>query len=84
VWHSVIVLQARLLVNLGCFHLLEGLVAYGLCCEARKMLVRGFTMGYRAHPMGDVKSNTSRARCEEHQVVDPNQMLDTCVSTPHM
>ena len=78
-------LQARLLVNLGGCHLLKGLVACGLYCEARKMLVRGFTMGYRAHPMGDVKSNASRARSDEHQVVDPNQVLELlCEHSPRV
>jgi hypothetical protein len=31
---------------------------------------------YRAHPVGDAKSNTSRARCEERQLVWSNEMVD--------
>jgi hypothetical protein len=39
-------------------------------------------VGYRAHPAGDAKSNSSRARCEERQVVQPDQVLELGVSTP--
>ena len=36
-----------------------------------------------AHPVGDVKSISNRARREERQVVHPCQVIELMVSTPH-
>ena len=45
--------------------------------EARKKHVNPrIVRGYRVHPTGEAKSNTSRARCEECQVVCPDQVLE--------
>jgi hypothetical protein len=61
------------LVTRGC-HLLDNLVV--VSCEAHVKVVRGsregFCEGCCAHPTRNVKSN-SRARCEECQVVLPDQ-----------
>ena len=67
------------LVTLG-----GGLVVVSV--EARKKLVRCFGEdlcdGHCARPVGAVKSNSSRARCEGRQVVRLGQVLELVVSTP--
>ena len=54
--------------------------------EARKedcmMLWRRDCEGCCAHPMGAMKSNSSRARREGQQVIRPCQVLELVVSTP--
>jgi hypothetical protein len=72
------------LVTLGGYHLLNALVLVSV--EARKedyaVLWRSDCEGYCAHPTGAVKSNSSRARREVRQVVQPVQVLELVVSTP--
>ena len=72
------------LVTLGGCHLLDGLVV--VFVEARKedcvVLRRSDYEGYCACPAGAAKSNSSRARREERQVVWPGQVLELVVSTP--
>ena len=72
------------LVTLGGCHLLDGLVACD-SVEARKedcaVLRRSDCEGYCAYPVGATKSNSSRARCEGRQVVQPSQVLELMVST---
>ena len=69
------------LVTLGGFHLLDGLVVVSI--EARKKLIgcsrEELCEGQCARPAGATKSNSSRARCEGRQVV---QVLELVVSTP--
>jgi hypothetical protein len=74
----VVELQATVLVSLGGCHLLDI-----LACELFKSthgdfawLRRLLCKEYRAHPTGDTKSNTSRALCEERQVVRLDQVLE--------
>jgi hypothetical protein len=54
--------------------------------ESRKKLVRCFKEelceGHCARPAGATKSNSSRARREGRQVVQPCQVLELVVSTP--
>ena len=73
------------LVTLGGCHLLDGLVVVSV--EARKKLVwcsrEELCEGHCARPARAVKSNSSRARCEERQVVWLGQVLELVVSTPH-
>ena len=73
------------LVTLGGCHLLDGLVVVSV--EAHKedcsVLRRRDCEGYYAHPMGAMKSNSSRARHKGRQVVRPSQVLELVVSTPH-
>ena len=72
------------LVTLGGFHLLDGLVVISI--EARKedcaMLGRSDCEGDCAHPAGVAKSNSSKARREGRQVVRRGQVLELVVSTP--
>jgi hypothetical protein len=72
------------LVTLGGCHLLDGLVVVSV--EAHKedclVLQRSDCEGDCAHPAGAMKSNSSRARREERQVVRPGQELKLVVSTP--
>jgi hypothetical protein len=51
------------LVTLGGYHLLDGLVVISVeeCKEDCVVLQRSDCEGYRAHPTGAAKSNTSRA-----------------------
>ena len=67
----------------GC-HLLDGLVVVSV--EAHKKLVRcsgdELCEGHCARPAGAAKSNSSKARREERQVVRPGQVLELVVSTP--
>ena len=69
---------------LGGCHLLDGLVVVSV--EARKKLVRcsreELCEGHCAHPVGAAKSNSSKARREGRQVVQPGQVLELVVSTP--
>jgi hypothetical protein len=73
------------LVTLGGCHLLDALVVVSV--EARKKIVRcsGEELCERhcARPAGAVKSNFSKARREERQVVRLGQVLELVVSTPH-
>ena len=72
------------LVTLGGCHLLDGLVVVSI--EAHKedyaVLWRSDCEGDCAHPVGAAKSNSSRARHEGKQVVQPGQVLELVVSTP--
>ena len=72
------------LVTLRGCHLLDGLVVVSI--EARKedyaVLRRSDCEGDCAHPMGAMKSNSSRVRREGRQVVQPSQVLELVVSTP--
>ena len=72
------------LVTLGGCHLLDSLVVVSI--EARKedcaLLQRSDCKGECAHHAGAAKSNSSRARHEERQVVRPGQVLELVVSTP--
>ena len=73
------------LVNLSGCHLIDGLVVVSI--EARKedcaVLRRSDCEGDCAHPTGAAKSNSSRVRREGRQVVQPVQVLELMVSTPH-
>ena len=73
------------LVTLEGCHLLDGLVMVSV--EARKeycaVLQRSDCEGDCAHPVGAIKSNSSRARHEGRQVVWSGQVLELVVSTPH-
>ena len=72
------------LIILGDCHLLNSFVVVSV--EARKedcvVLWRSDCEGYCARHAGAVKSNSSRARHEERQVVRPGQVLELVVSTP--
>ena len=72
------------LVTIGGCHLLDGLVVVSI--EPRKedcaVLRRSDCEGDCAHPVGAVKSNSSRARREGRQVVRLGQVLELVVSTP--
>jgi hypothetical protein len=72
------------LVTLGGCHLLDGLVVVSV--EAHKEIVwcsgEELCEGHYAHPMGVVKSNSSKARREGKQVVRAGQVLELVVSTP--
>ena len=72
------------LVTLGGGHLLDGLVVVSV--EARKKLVQcsreKLCERHCARPTEAAKSNSSRARREGRQVVQPGQVLELVVSTP--
>jgi hypothetical protein len=72
------------LVTLGGCHLLDGLVV--VFVEAHKEIVwcsrEELCEGHCARPMGVMKSNSSKARREGQQVVQPGQVLELMVSTP--
>ena len=72
------------LVTLGGCHLLDGLVVFSIeaCKEDCAVLRRSDCEGDCAHPVGATKSNSSRARHEGRQVVQPDQVQEVVVSTP--
>ena len=74
-----------MLFTLGGCHLLDGLMVVSV--EARKedcaVLQRSDCERDYAHPAEAAKSNYSRARREEQQVVRAGQVLELVVSTPH-
>jgi hypothetical protein len=76
--------KAVVLVTVRVCHLLDGLVVVSV--EACKKLVRcsgeEFCEGHCARPAGATKSNSSKARREGRQVVQPGQVLELVVSTP--
>ena len=72
------------LVTLGGWHLLDGLVVVSV--KAHKKLVRcseeELCEGHCARLAGAAKGNSSKARHEGRQVVQPGQVLELVVSTP--
>jgi hypothetical protein len=68
------------LVTLGGCHLLDNLVACGLYCESHMKLCvapeQDFVRGVVLALWEIAKSNSSRARCEEHQVVGRIKVLE--------
>ena len=73
------------LVTFGGCHLLDGLVVVFVeaCKEDCAVLHKSDCEGDCAHPVGAVKSNSSRARREGRQVVWLGQVLELVVGTPY-